>query len=335
MSVSFPGGDSTFSLDLDLLFALLQAHGTPGDEDEVRSLLSDAWGRAGLSLRNHGTYAISAALTPVRPDAPTLLICAHMDSPGFIVECLEEARLKLVPLGGAHFTGEQTAAILKTDAGKVETLLCREEREGEEDDHYYCERQPGVEYGDRLCYQALPEVDGAGLLSSPFLDNRLGCFLLCQLAKFRLVETPWNIVIGATACEELGGFGAPVLAQAVKPDLVICLDATYESPKQDVHIGKGPVLTLSDASTLLSCAQRDLMKDLFAEAGLPLQTEVYNYSGTDSRAFPHQGLPAPVYALLLATQGNHTPRELGSLHDVSTLLKALLAICTSPSALCR
>jgi putative aminopeptidase FrvX len=59
-----------------------------------------------------------------------------------------------------------------------------------------------------------------------------------------------------------------------------------------------------------------------------LQTEVYNYSGTDARAFPHQGLPAPVYALLLPTRGNHTPTEtahVADLHAWLDLLHALLA----------
>ena len=38
----------------------------------------------------------------------------------------------------------------------------------------------------------------------------------------------------------MGGYGAPVLAAAVKPDLVICLDCTYEAPEQQVWRGKGP-----------------------------------------------------------------------------------------------
>jgi len=103
-------------------------------------------------------------------------------------------------------------------------------------------------------------------------------------------RTPWRIVLGATAAEEMGGFGAAVLARHVQPDLAIVLDATYEAPAQGVRLGGGPVLTLSDASVLLAPARRDRVAAALAAAGVPLQTEVYNYSGTDARAFPLQGL---------------------------------------------
>ena len=130
-------------------------------------------------------------------------------------------------------------------------------------------------------------------------------------------------MLGATACEELGGFGAPVLARHVQPDLVIVLDATYAAPEQNVQLGNGPVLTLSDASVLLSPARRDQVAKLLSDADVPLQTEVYNFSGTDARAFPHQGLACPILPLLLATTGNHSPRETADLRDANQLIQTI------------
>jgi putative aminopeptidase FrvX len=125
----------------------------------------------------------------------------------------------------------------------------------------------------------------------------------------------------------MGGFGAPVLAQAVRPDLTVCVDATYDSPALGVHLGGGPVLTLSDASVLLGCVERDRMLAFAESAGLPLQTEVYNYSGTDARAFPHAGLPGRVYPLLLPTTGNHSPVEGAQARDVEGFLGLVQALC--------
>ena len=62
---------------------------------------------------------------------------------------------------------------------------------------------------------------------------------------------------------------------------------------------------------------------MFQSARIPLQTEVYNYSGTDSRAFPHAGLSCPVYALLLPTTGNHSPCEEGNLNDAAALVEGI------------
>jgi len=119
----------------------------------------------------------------------------------------------------------------------------------------------------------------------------------------------------------------------VQPDLVLCLDATYEAPEQGVRLGEGPVLTLSDASVLLSPATRDRVRAWFEKQGLPLQTEVYNFSGTDSRAFPLHGLPCPVLPLLLATRGNHSPVETADRRDVETLLAALRRFAADPPEL--
>jgi putative aminopeptidase FrvX len=125
----------------------------------------------------------------------------------------------------------------------------------------------------------------------------------------------------------MGGFGAPVLARAVEADFVVCLDATYDNPAQGVRVGRGPVLTLSDASVLLGCRERDAVLAFAESAGVRLQTEVYNYSGTDARAFPHAGLPGRVLPLLLPTTGNHTPSEGAQRADVEGLLALLGAVC--------
>jgi endoglucanase len=186
----------------------------------------------------------------------------------------------------------------------------------------------GVRPGDRLCFHGALAAAADGRLTGPFLDNRLGCAVLCELARrLATAATGVNVVLGATACEEMGGFGAPVLAQAIRPDLVICLDATYDSAETDVHLGGGPVLTLSDASVLLGCRERDRALEFAAAAGISLQTEVYNYSGTDARAFPHLGLPGRVYPLLLPTTGNHSPQETAARGDVEALLDLLGAVC--------
>ncbi len=317
--------------NLDDLTKMLNCHSTPGDEAEMAHLLQHCWHDAGWKVQAHGQYAISARRPDFVPERPTLLVCAHMDSPGFTVEKLEKDRAWLIPLGNPHFEDDRVSAILKTSAGKINVPMeATSTDENGKDRQYYIPRLADMEYGDRVCYAGAPSIaEGKELITSPFLDNRLGCFILSALAReLNHRDLELNFVLGATACEEMGGFGAPVLARAVQPDLVICLDATYEDNEQDVVMGNGPVLTLSDASVILSPRMRDRIKTVFAKFAIPLQTEVYNFSGTDSRAFPHQGLCAPVLALLIATQGNHTPAERASLTDIETTTRAVKTIAT-------
>lgn len=313
-------------MNIDCLTALLRCHSTPGDETAVREFLGSFWEDRGLSVTHHGHFAISARAEKVTPEKPTLLVCAHMDSPGFIVEQIHDDRLTLVRLGGATMPEPTATGVLRTASGlHVVTITATETDNGS---IYNCDRVDDVVHGDRVCFRADPTVVDEKI-ASPFLDNRLGCFVLTELASdLEAINNAgaYNVVLGATVCEEIGGFGAPVLAKEVDPDLVICLDATYEAEEQNVHLGSGPVLTISDASVIISCEQRDHIKSIFSEHDIPLQTEVYNYSGTDARAFPHMGLGCPVYALLLATRGNHTPEEIGALCDIESLIKGIKAI---------
>ncbi|MEI8242163.1 MAG: hypothetical protein WCI17_02730 [bacterium] len=328
--------DGPAMLDTRTLLKLLACHSTPGDEAEVRAVLEHRWHAAGLRTTRLGDYAALAAAPRRGRALPVLLITAHMDSPGFSVDRLPAAGGRsaagLTRLGGAAFTGNHAAGVLKTASGRTPVRIRKHRQAGGEAD-YSCQpatpatRLPAdLRHGDRVCFACQPVIDGNGI-ASPFLDNRLGCWLLAELApRLAAGKIRYQVVLGATACEEMGGFGAPVLARHVQPDLAIVLDATYEAAAQNVRPGRGPVLTLSDASVLLSPARRDEVCAMFAAAGIPLQTEVYNFSGTDARAFPHQGLACPVLPLLLATTGNHSPRETADLRDASHLAEALAVL---------
>jgi putative aminopeptidase FrvX len=315
------------SMNKELLVELLQAHSTPGDEGEVSAILEREWCKAGLTVSRHGKYAVSAtAAATSASDAPVLLVCAHMDSPGFAVDAFTEDGVQLVPLGGVLFDAGVADSVLKTSGGRRQIqIVCTEDAEVDDTCRYLATTDcADVSSGDRACFTAEPTIEDDGRIVSPFLDNRLGCWILCEIGVILgSLASRYRVVLGATACEEIGGFGAPVLARAIQPDAVVCVDATYEDQQQNVLVGAGPVLTLSDASVILSPAIRDRLLSMFHAAAIPLQTEVYNYSGTDSRAFPHAGLTCPVYALLLPTRGNHSPCEEGNLNDAAALVEGI------------
>ncbi len=307
-------------MKIDILKKLIEAHSTPGDEGEVASILKKCWEENGLQVTKLGKFAIFAEGGNSSLNLPTVLVCAHMDSPGYIVETVGEYKLSLVTLGGTSFEEENAEIVIKTNRGKYNATIT-----STEDDCY--EATPvfmGVQPGDRACFAQHIQVED-DIIEAPFLDNRLGCFVLSMLAEDQdfMNSEGLRIVLGATASEEVGGFGAPVLANHIKPDYVIVLDATYASEKQGITLGGGPVLTLSDNSVLLSPKERDNFSELFTSAGIPYQFEVYNYSGTDARAFPAAGLSAPVNALLIPSENNHHKNEKAALIDIKNTIKCV------------
>ena len=318
-----------------MLKNLVGCHSTPGDEDDVAKLLLGQWSQAGWTCQRHGRYAISATSPKWHDDWLTVMICAHMDSPGFIVQSVNAGRIVAVTLGGISADSADGAAVtVKTASGTVPARVwAMPDRPG----NFQVICHPPISRGDRICFtpsfKATPED-----ITAPFLDNRLGCHQLVLLAEafssMASADSPQavNIVLAATAQEEFTGFGAAVLANACKADLVICLDATYADEEQGVLLGNGPVLTISDKSVILGQQQAECILELCRRWCLPLQTEVYNYSGTDARAFPQQGCDTPVYPILLPTTGNHSPNETVRSNDIHTLQKLLANLCNDPEA---
>ena len=311
---------------MNLLFDLLKCHATPGDEDEVAEILLKTWKDAGWATQSLGRYAVTAVR---EPDGAAVLICAHMDSPGFIVQSInDDGSANAINIGYPHFEEPETAVVVKqADGQKIPATLYNQP---EDTKIYPLSAESPLMRGDRLCYACNPSVHD-GIIESPFLDNRLGCFALCEIAT--AVKSPnFRVMLAATSGEEFTGFGASVLAAHCKPDLIICLDATYEEEEQNVLIGNGPVLTVSDKSVLLSQKTVESLKRHCAAWGVPLQTEIYNFSGTDARAFPSQGITAPALPILIPTTGNHTPLETATLQDIEALNTLLFKLCTDETA---
>lgn len=325
----------------DVLQRLINCHSTPGDEGEVREVLETCWCASGWKTERFGEYAVIARSGSADSQRPVLLICAHMDSPGYAIDRLSPlpgasagcVRFGVAELGSPAYVGKTTPAVLKTACGRFSgVLLTLPSNEGDPDTAFELSSDDAVQaharQGDRVCFAPTYVAEkGAALVHGSFLDNRLGCWMLTRLAEEALRwETSYEIVLGATASEEMCGFGARVLAAHVRPDRVIVLDTTYESEEQGVRLGRGPVLTLSDTAVLLSPAMRDRVLEWTAKAGVLLQTEVYNFSGTDARAFPQTGLVCPVLPLLIPTRDNHAPVETADVRDLAAWPQALRAV---------
>ncbi|MGN0878063.1 MAG: M20/M25/M40 family metallo-hydrolase [Oligosphaeraceae bacterium] len=324
--------------ELELLRELCACGSTPGDEVPLARRVAARWRMAGWRPQALGRYAVYAHSPEWLTGRPTVLVCAHLDSPGFIVDGVPDVAdeaAHCVALGHPHPLPDGATAVRLRgrDGGEYAgelRCLCEDEQEvsGTEG------RRP--ELGDRVWFAPQFAVDAAaGLLVTPFLDNRAGCWALCRLAELlgQGGRQRANVIVAATAQEEMTGFGAAVLAAQVRADLVVCLDATYENLAQDVALGGGPVLTVSDRSTLQAPALLPLLSRLFGRWGLPLSFEVYNNSGTDAAAFPQAGVASPALALLLPTRGNHSPQETASLADLAAYREMTARLCGDAEAL--
>ena len=118
----------------------------------------------------------------------------------------------------------------------------------------------------------------------------------------------------------------------IEPDLALCFDATYELG--EVKMGAGPCVTISDASVILPVGVRDRLSKRAKKKKIPLQYEVYNYSGTDASGFREVGSGCLTICPLVPSLNNHTPREIFKLSDLeATAALALEIVADTPALL--
>lgn len=320
-----------------LLNELLVACSPPGNEHAVREILVRELKAYGSIHKTRWT-GFYMTLEGARPGRLDVVLTAHMDSPGFTVRAIDDdGKLDVIHLGGIdpHRVNPRLVQLRTVQGQYVGVLQLEGEAQGKLSaykgffgfkDKADAEAK-GVRKGDPLSWQADAHVLANDYIVAPQCDNRVGCYLLCEVAK-RLHELRQsldvNVHFAATGCEEVGGRGARIMGQMIKPSLALCFDTTYE--EGDVKMGQGTTVTLSDASVILPTNIRDALMDLAKAEDIPLQFEVYNYAGTDASGFRDVGSGCLTLCPLVPSLHNHSAHEIVSLKDVDATASLAVAV---------
>lgn len=244
----------------ELLKEFSNAFGPCGFEEEVAKVISKNAGD--MPITNDPMGNVYMALKGNTGKRPVVMLDSHMDECAYMIQAINEnGLLSILTLGGIHLScmpghgvivknqyGEKIKGIITTKpihfmnaAQRASTSLdienifidvgasCRSEIESDfriavgdtavpDTRFYYDERR-------KLC------------IGKAF-DNRLGCTGVLQTMQ-RLNEEndlPVDVVAAFATQEELGGRGAAITVQKVKPDLVIVYEGT---PADDPYYARG------------------------------------------------------------------------------------------------
>jgi len=163
----------------------------------------------------------------VGKDKDTILISAHMDTPGMRVTKIhdgtvassQEGSLVFQDIGLARDQLGSTRVRIHTAKGDVAGVICTHgvhiRNYGEEEynlekmiidpgsDKYPEVRRMGIEIGDSVSYDGKIEPIGVSRLIGPFLDNRIGVTNIITLAqKLDKKKLKTNVVLACTVHEE-------------------------------------------------------------------------------------------------------------------------------------
>jgi putative aminopeptidase FrvX len=334
----------------ELLRKLSNAHGVSGSEGSVFSVIKK-------ELKGHvdeiSEDTMGNLIAVKKGNRFRVMLAAHMDEVGLMVKFIDEKGfLRFVALGGwyaptlynqrvvLHGTKGQCHGVI---GGKPPHMMDDEERKKgvKVDDMFIdvgaCNREDvtrlGIEVGTPVTIdREFTELANNRVTGKAF-DNRAGVALLIR--TMQKLDSPFTVYGVFTVQEEVGLKGARTSAFMLDPDCAIATDVTIpgdhpgiEMKDAAVEMGKGPVITLVDASGRGLIASRKIvkwLKDTAQANGIQVQMEVGSGGTTDATAIHLNKGGVPSTTISPPTRYIHSPVEVLDIQDIEAGIELLVS----------
>jgi len=334
-----------------LLENLLTAVGPSGREADPARVWREWCGEFAADVGSD-QMGSSFARVPGTAGGPTLIVVGHIDEIGLHVSHIDdEGYLRFGQVGGWDalvLVGQRVrlmtrnGPIIGVIARKPIHLLKDEDRKRApelKDLHIDIGAKDAedaaklVRIGDVAVVDADPVQMPNGRVVARALDNRVGCYVVAEVA--RLVAeaggAPGDVVALAVAQEETTLAGARTSAFALEPDLAIAVDVTFATDQPGVELGPITKHTLGSGPVVgRGTAIHPVIFELLYETGeqeeIPFTVEsIGRTTGTDADAIfvSRSGVPTGLVSVPLRYM--HSPVELIQLTDIAAAAKLIAA----------
>lgn len=278
------------------------------------------------------------------PNAPTLLLEAHIDEIGFTVTQIDDnGFLHVAPCGGVDNRTLAAAPVTVLSDPPCNGVFCATPAHLAKDDAPLPEigergidvgmsakeAKARIPIGTRVAFAAHFEELLNERVSAKALDNRAGvAAVLYALSLIKGQTLPFHLAVAFCVQEELGLRGAKTAAYGIHPDAAIVVDVSFaHTPDADKAscgtLGGGVMLGISP---ILNKSMTDSLRELAENRNLPLQYEVMgDITGTnaDTVSVTADGISTALLSIPLKYM--HTPAEVVSLRDVEVVARLIAA----------
>jgi putative aminopeptidase FrvX len=345
-----------------LLEELTNAHGAPGFEGPVRTILRREWQGVLSDLRTDG---LGNLLGSVRggSDAPRVLLMAHMDEVGFLVRHIDDdgfiyfngvggffeqsvltQRMAILTSKGivTGYTGMKSGHILRpserTEMVPIERMFidigARSREEAIE--------KFGVRPGLPIVYQTQFEIlNGTNRYLAKAWDDRVGLAVITEaLKQLKTGSHPNSVHVAATVQEEIGLRGAAVVYESTKPDIVINLEIgiasdfpllTSPTLSQEA-LGKGPSVFVFDNSMIPNNNFVEWIIKVARTGSIPLQFESVSGYGEDGAALQKSATGIPAVNIGVPTRYGHSQSGVIDRADFDNTVRLIVQMVQQLSA---
>ncbi len=343
----------------DTLSELMMIPGLSGHEDRVRRYIRARLGGLGIASRSDRLGNLIATIEG-DPEAPSVMLFAHMDQLGFVVRKVEaDGLVRVERLGGVPERALPSQPVLLCvgeDRDLPGVLASKSHHATTPEEKYrvvpYSElyidtglapaeavEAAGVRIGTPVVYHPRVMVLAGDRLAGTSVDDRAGCAVILELAgllKERQGLPRLHLVFSVQ--EEYNLRGALPAAQALRPDIAIQLDLVLatDTPdmggRGDVTLGGGPAISLYSfhgRGTLNGVIPHPAMPRLFEETAraesLPLQRSAHIGALTDLSYVQFTGEGVASIDVGFPIRYSHSSLEVCDLNDLEGLVRLLAA----------
>lgn len=261
-----------------------------------------------------------------------IMLCAHMDEIGFLVNFIEDnGMLRIAPVGGISFTacaysqvvsekgikgvivpdGKTKAADFKSEVFYID-IGAKDKKQAESK----------VSIGDFFVVTPdLVKLSGNRICGRP-LDDRVGCAVVLGIAEqLSDVCLDHDVYYVFSVQEEVGCRGAKTAAFRIQPDVALCFDvtATGDTPGASpmaCSLGGGAAIKIKDASVICDEGITRALCKTAEDNKVKHQKEVLLFGGTDTSSMQLSGAGAAVGAISIPTRYIHSQSEMCDMGDV-------------------
>jgi endoglucanase len=338
-------------VDEGLLSRLVSTPGVSGREERIRDLVA----KEIADIVDEVTIdRLGNVLGTRKGTGSRVMLCAHMDSIGFLVSHIDDkGYLRISPVGGFDprtLVAQRVLVLGKNDyvgllgpAAKPIHLLSQDERNRVPKlEEFFVdvmlppeEVNENVSVGDPVALLREPLITEQGV-TAPYLDDRLGVYILVETLR-QTAEVGAEVYAVISVQEEVGLRGAATSAFGVEPDLGVALDVAVAAdlPGSDggqptARLGEGACIGVMDASSISDPRLVQTFRDVARSNDITHQLEVTRHGGTDAAAIQLSRAGVPVITISTPVRYLHTANEMALTTDIkatvdlmSTFLRAV------------
>lgn len=325
---------------VQILQTLIPAYGPSGDEADVRQKITDF---VQPYVDEITTDVMGNLIAHKKGSGAKVMLCAHMDTVGFIVTHIEQDGFLRVGRLGGVIPKEAAFAPVRFKNGTCGVFLPGGNAEFDNLTIDNCfidigakttrEAQALVKVGDTAVYDGNCRIQGSRIFS-PYLDNRISCAVLLKTIE-GFAESPNDLYFVFSTQEELGMRGAKSAAFGIAPDVALVVDVTgaYNFPgaakKGSAQLGKGAAIKVMDTSVICHPDLVTKLTQLAQENDIPAQQDVLTKGGTDGGPISQSGLGVKTGGVSIPCQHIHAPTEIIDLSDADACVRLITAFVKS------